>query len=122
MVNLIGDMARAVGLPRLKRAAGVVTRRLPIPQPLLMVGPGASLRLAQALADFGHKKVFVVTDAVIVKLGLLQPTLDRASITRAAYAATRPNIRGVGGISILRKIPSAPFPAARRFRHRPAPA
>jgi len=85
VVNLIGDMARAVGLPRLKRAAGVVTRRLPIPQPLLMVGPGASLRLAQALADFGHKKVFVVTDAVIVKLGLLQPTLDTLAAAGAAF-------------------------------------
>ncbi|MDO9115029.1 MAG: iron-containing alcohol dehydrogenase [Polaromonas sp.] len=85
MANLIGDMARAVGLPRLKRAAGVVTRRLPIPQPLLMVGPGASLRLAQALADFGHKKVFVVTDAVIVKLGLLQPVLDTLDAAGAAY-------------------------------------
>jgi len=42
VTNLIGDMARSFGLPRLKRAAGVVTRRLPIPQPVLMVGPGAS--------------------------------------------------------------------------------
>ena len=85
MVNLIGDMARAVGLPRLKRAAGVVTRRLPIPQPLLMVGPGASLRLAQALADFGHRKVFVATDAVIVRLGLLQPVLHTLDAAGAAY-------------------------------------
>ena len=85
MANLIGDMARAVGLPRLKRAAGVVTRRLPIPQPLLMVGPGASLRLAQAVANFGHRKVFVVTDAVIVKLGLLQPVLDALSAADAGF-------------------------------------
>jgi alcohol dehydrogenase class IV len=85
VVNLIGDMARAVGLPQLKRAAGVVTRRLPIPQPLLMVGPGASLRLAQAVADFGHRKVFVVTDAVIVKLGLLQPMLDTLAAAGTAF-------------------------------------
>lgn len=85
MANLIGDMARAVGLPQLKRAAGVVTRRLPIPQPLLMVGPGASQRLAQALADFGHRRVFVVTDAVIVKLGLLQPMLDTLAGAGAAF-------------------------------------
>jgi len=85
VANLISDMARAVGLPRLKRAAGVVTRRLPIPQPLLMVGPGSSTRLAQAVADFGHKKVFVVTDAVIVKLGLLQPLLDTLSAAGAAF-------------------------------------
>ncbi|MDP2006888.1 MAG: iron-containing alcohol dehydrogenase [Rubrivivax sp.] len=85
MANLIGDMARAVGLPRLKRAAGVVTRRLPIPQPLLMVGPGASLRLAQAVANFGHRKVFVVTDAVIVKLGLLRPLTDALDAAGAGF-------------------------------------
>ncbi|MBA4178773.1 MAG: alcohol dehydrogenase [Leptothrix sp. (in: Bacteria)] len=78
-------MARAVGLPRLKRAAGVVTRRLPIPQPLLMVGPGASTRLAQALADFGHRRLLVVTDAVIVKLGLLQPLTETLTAAGAAF-------------------------------------
>lgn len=76
MAGLISDMARNVGLPTLKRAAGVVTRRLPIPQPLLMVGPGSSTRMAQAVGAHGHRKVFVVTDTVLVKLGLLQPTLD----------------------------------------------
>ena len=38
--NLIGDMVRSFGLPAVKRAAGVVTRLLPIPQPTLLVGPG----------------------------------------------------------------------------------
>jgi alcohol dehydrogenase len=76
MTVLIGDMARSIGWPALKRAAGVVTRRLPIPQPLLMVGPGASLRLAEAIGDFGHRKLMVVTDEVMRRLGLLQPVLD----------------------------------------------
>ena len=85
MANLISDMARAVGLPRLKRAAGVMTRRLPIPQPLLMVGPGASTRLAQAVADFGHRRLLIVTDAVIVKLGLLKPLTDALTAAGAAF-------------------------------------
>ena len=76
MQNLISDMVRSFGLPKIKSAAGVVTRRLPIPQPLLMVGPGASGRLGQAVADFGHRKVLIVTDAIIVKLGLMKPMTD----------------------------------------------
>ena len=51
----IGDLARELGLPTLKRAAGAVTRLVPIPQPVLMVGPGSALRLAQAGGDFGHR-------------------------------------------------------------------
>ncbi|MBK8742246.1 MAG: iron-containing alcohol dehydrogenase [Betaproteobacteria bacterium] len=66
-------MVRSFGLPPLKRAAGVVTRLLPIPQPLLLVGPGASARLGEAIGEFGHRKVLIVTDAVIAKLGLMQP-------------------------------------------------
>jgi len=76
MSNLIGDMARSVGLPTLKRAAGLMTRLLPIPQPLLMVGPGASVRLAQAIGDFAHRKVLIVTDEVVARLGLLAPLTD----------------------------------------------
>ncbi len=76
MAHLIGDMARSVGLPPLKRAAGVVTRLLPIPQPLLLVGPGASVRLGQAIGDFAHRKILVVTGAVIARLGLMKPMTD----------------------------------------------
>ncbi len=74
--NLIGDRALAVGLPAAKRIAGVVTRLLPIPQPTLMVGPGASGRLGQAVGGFGHRQVLIVTDEVVSKLGLLEPLVD----------------------------------------------
>jgi len=74
--NLIGDRARSVGLPAVKRAAGVFTRLLPIPQPTLMVGPGSSARLGQAVGGFGHHHVLIVTDEVISKLGLLKPLVD----------------------------------------------
>lgn len=83
--SLIGDMARSFGLPKLKRAAGVVTRRLPIPQPLLLVGPGASARLGQAVADFGHRQVLLVTDPVVTKLGLLTPLTDALTARGTAF-------------------------------------
>ncbi len=76
MPNLISDMARSFGLPRLKQAAGVVTRRLPIPQPVLLVGPGAAGRLGRTVGDFGHHKVMLVTDADVARLGLHQTVLD----------------------------------------------
>ncbi len=73
MSPMMADLARNVGLSGLKRAAGVVTRLLPIGQPTMMVGPGASMRLGQAVNDFGHRKILIVTDAVIAKLGLMEP-------------------------------------------------
>ena len=76
MENLIGDMARSFGLPALKQAAGLVTRVVPIPQPLLMVGPGSSARLGQAIGAFGHHKLLLVSDAVVTRLGLMAPLTE----------------------------------------------
>lgn len=77
--NLLTGMARTVGLSTVMRAAGVLTRLLPISQPTLMVGPGASARLGQAINDFGHRKVLIVTDAVITRLGLSAPLTQALS-------------------------------------------
>jgi len=74
--NTLGDMARSIGLTAAKRAAGMVTRLLPIPRPTLMVGPGSSARLGQAISDFGHEKILIVTDSIISKLGLMAPLID----------------------------------------------
>jgi alcohol dehydrogenase len=76
MAHLIGDMVRSIGLSPLKRAAGVVTRLLPITQPMLMVGPGASARLGRTIGDFAHRKVLVVTDATISRIALMEPMTD----------------------------------------------
>ncbi len=76
MTNRLGDLTRTVGLPVVKKAAGVATRLLPIPQPTLLVGPGASARLGEAIGAFGHRKILVVTDGVVAGLGLMKPFLD----------------------------------------------
>ena len=83
--NLIGDRARAVGLPAAKRAAGIVTRLLPIPQPTLMVGPGSSARLGQTVGGFGHRHVLIVTDEVISRLGLLEPLAEALAAGGTAF-------------------------------------
>lgn len=85
MTSLISNMARSVGLPALKRAAGVVTRVLPIPQPMLLVGPGASERLGQAIGAFAHRRILIVTDEVIVRLGLMAPMTDALSKAGAEF-------------------------------------
>ncbi len=74
--NTLADLVRTIGFPAAKRAAGVVTRLIPIPRPTLLVGPGASARLGHAIADFGHRKILLVTDEIIVGLGLLTPLTD----------------------------------------------
>jgi hypothetical protein len=76
MTNRLVDLTRTVGLPVVKKAAGVATRLLPIPQPTLLVGPGASARLGQAIGAFGHRKILVVSDGVVAGLGLMKPCLD----------------------------------------------
>ncbi|MGE0356077.1 MAG: iron-containing alcohol dehydrogenase [Burkholderiales bacterium] len=76
MPAVVGDVVRSVGLSTAMKAAGVVTGLLPIPQPMLLVGPGASRRLGQALAGFGHRKILVVTDKGVAKLGLAKAFLQ----------------------------------------------
>lgn len=80
--NRLGDLARTVGLPAAKRAAGLLTRVLPIPQPTLLVGPGASARLGEAIAGFGHRRTMIVTDPVVAKLGLTAPLADALGAAR----------------------------------------
>jgi alcohol dehydrogenase len=61
--DLMSDSVRATGLSALMKGAGQLTRFIPIPQPMLLVGPGSSARLGQAIAGFGHRKLLVVTDS-----------------------------------------------------------
>jgi alcohol dehydrogenase len=76
ITDMLSDSVRAAGLGALMRGAGLVTRFIPIPQPTLLVGPGSSGRLGQAIAGFGHSKILIVTDSIISKLGLLKPLTD----------------------------------------------
>ncbi|HYN40906.1 MAG TPA: iron-containing alcohol dehydrogenase, partial [Thermoanaerobaculia bacterium] len=76
ITELFGDTALSLGLPALKRAVGVVTRVLPIPQPTLLVGPGSSARLGETISGLGHHRILIVTDGVITRLGLMKPLLD----------------------------------------------
>ena len=67
------------------RGAGLVTRFIPIPKPTLLVGPGSSGRLGQAIAGFGHAKILIVTDSVISQLGLLKDLTDALNAGGTKY-------------------------------------
>ena len=83
--DLIPDSARTAGLGALMKGVGKLTRFLPIPQPTLLVGPGSSARLGQAVAGFGHSKILIVTDSMISKLGLLKSLTDALAAGGAQF-------------------------------------
>ncbi len=88
------DTLRTIGLSPIMRAAGVVTGMLPIPQPVLLVGPGSSRRLGEAISGFGHRKVMVVTDKVVAGLGLhagLVEALQAGGVDHVLYDGVSPD-------------------------------
>jgi alcohol dehydrogenase class IV len=86
IADLIPEHLRSTGLGALMKGAGLVTRFIPIPQPTLLVGPGSSARLGAAVAGMGHRRILVVTDAVIAKLGLLKGLTDALAAGGASFA------------------------------------
>jgi len=86
ITDLIPEEFRAAGLGALMKGAGWVTRFIPIPQPTLLVGPGASGRLGQAIAGFGHRRILIVTDGVISRLGLLKDLTQALTAGGAEFA------------------------------------
>ncbi len=57
------------------RALAFVARLLPAPTPFTFTGPRSSIELARLIADRGTGSVFVVTDAVLLKLEVVTPVL-----------------------------------------------
>lgn len=84
--DFIPEATRAAGLGALMKGAGMVTRFMPIPQPTLLVGPGSSARLGQAVSGFGHRKVMIVTGGFTVRGGLLTAMTDALTAGGTAYA------------------------------------
>ena len=86
MPSIVGDVVRSVGLSTAMKAAGVVTGLLPIPQPMLLVGAGASRRLGQTLNGFGHRKILIVTDRVVAGMGLPDALIEALAAGGTAHA------------------------------------
>ena len=67
---------RLFGYRLLKPLTWPVSRAVAVPRPTVFVGPDASLRLCASIGQFGYRRVMIVTDAVLVKLGLVEALLQ----------------------------------------------
>jgi len=50
-----------------------LARWVPIPRPVMFVGPGSTSRLCGLIVGSGARRTLVVTDAVLARLGLVEP-------------------------------------------------
>jgi len=76
------------------RALGLAVRLAPAPTPLMLTGPDSALELARLIADRGARSVVVVTDAILVKLGVVAPVLDalrQAGLTVTVFSEVEPD-------------------------------
>ena len=67
------------------------SRVVPIPRPTVFIGTDSALRLCDTIAQFGLWRVLIVTDAILVKLGLVEP-LRRALAERGVEVAVHDGI------------------------------
>lgn len=73
---------------------GQVNKLLPIPLPKLIEGEGTITQTAQALTELGGVKPLIVTDAMLVKLGIakhLTDALDAANIVYSMFDQVTPD-------------------------------
>ena len=58
---------------------------LPFRTPQMFIGPGSSLQLCDHIAGTGVKNLLIVTDAMLVKIGLLKPMHERLTQLGVGY-------------------------------------
>jgi alcohol dehydrogenase class IV len=79
------------------RGLQVLIRRLmmkPQPKPMVFLGPGSSIQLAQAIGRFGLKKILLVTDKPLHDLGVINPTIEalrNAGVQSVVYDGVIPD-------------------------------
>ncbi len=73
---------------------GLVGPLLNFPKPFSFVGPDASLSLAREIVGLGVKRVMVITDGPVFKLGIVNPViaeLQKGGITVEVYSEIEPD-------------------------------
>ncbi|MFZ3194409.1 MAG: iron-containing alcohol dehydrogenase [Moraxellaceae bacterium] len=58
-------------------ALKVIIKIVPAPRPMVLLGAASSLRLCDTISHVGVRRVLVVTDNVLLKLGMVEPLLQR---------------------------------------------
>ncbi|HZR83702.1 MAG TPA: iron-containing alcohol dehydrogenase [Candidatus Binatia bacterium] len=64
---------RILAYRALKPLQWPVSRVVAIPRPAAFVGPDSAIRLCAMIGNSGARRVMIVTDAVLVQLGLIEP-------------------------------------------------
>lgn len=88
---------------------GVVSNLIPDRVPMTLLGPGSSTDLCTAIGQAGVKKLLIVTDAMLVKLGIVgqvTAALDAAGVGWSVYDGVEPDPTSdqvSAGLSILRR-------------------
>ena len=71
------------------RISAFVLKLLPDKVPVTFVGPDSSLELCRAIGRGSTQRVLVVTDAMLVELGIVAPIVDalgEGGVTCAVYS------------------------------------
>ncbi len=85
---------QVTGYKNLQKALKVVVKTLPFPKPTLFSGTDSSLELCEAVAQMDNKNLLIVTDAMLVKIGLLDKItkkLDDLGIKYIIYDGVQPD-------------------------------
>jgi alcohol dehydrogenase len=85
-----------------------LARWVPIPRPVLLVGPGSTARLCGLIGGSGARRTMIATDAVLARLGLVDPVqraLEAEGIDVAVFDGIVPDPTDVvlqAGLSAVR--------------------
>ncbi len=85
---------QVAGYQGLMKTLKGVAKTLPFPKPTLFSGPGSSLKLCEAMALMGVQRVLIVTDAMLVKIGLLEDIeakLEALGVRAVVYDGVLPD-------------------------------
>jgi len=85
---------QVAGFQSLMKTLKGVVKTLPFPKPTLFSGPGSSLQLCDAIALLGVRKLLIVTDAMLVRIGLLDGVkvrLGKLGVGFAVYDGILPD-------------------------------
>jgi alcohol dehydrogenase class IV len=85
---------QVTGYQSLMKTLKGLVKTLPFPKPTLFSGPGSSLELCEAVSLMGVRKLLIVTDAMLVKIGLLdemEKRLESLGIRFVVYDGILPD-------------------------------
>ena len=85
---------QVAGYQSLMKTLKGLVKTLPFPKPTLFSGPGSSLELCEAISQMGVHKLLIVTDSMLVEIGLLagvEEKLDSLGVRFVVYAGILPD-------------------------------